>query len=258
MRLFANNGFNRLATSSAIAASVSSGPAVISVRLTSPFPGTTFIRPSAIDVQAEASVTSGALTKVDFYAGTTVIGTATALPYAVSWPTPADGDYLVTAVATDGLGASNVSTASYVGISNFGTGVGYLGTPVAAPSSTGIYGPGQPVTLSAAAGATIRFTTDGTEPTATSSVYTSAITLTHDMLIQAQAFQAGWEPSGVVFANYHIDLAPPSIYSILSPLPNGNGWNATNPVTVSFVCSDPAGVQACPTPIAVAQEGVTR
>lgn len=65
--------------------------------------------------------------------------------------------------------------------------------PVLAPSfslAAGTYYSGQTLTLSCGTdGATIRYTTDGTDPTSSSTAYSSPITLNHTITIKAQAFK---------------------------------------------------------------------
>jgi uncharacterized protein (TIGR03118 family) len=60
------------------------------------------------------------VTKVDFFANTTLIGTATTSPYSVSWNTTtvADGQVSVTATATDADGNVGTSAASTVTVAN--------------------------------------------------------------------------------------------------------------------------------------------
>jgi RHS repeat-associated protein len=95
----------------------SSAPAVITVNtpplvsITSPAEGAVFTAPATITVTANASDPEGALTKVDFYQGTTLIGTATTFPYSVTWAGVLSGAYQLTAVATDGAGATTTSAA---------------------------------------------------------------------------------------------------------------------------------------------------
>ena len=54
------------------------------------------------------------MTKVDFYNGTTLLGTDTTNPYSFSWTNVPAGSYALTAKATDNLGA--VTTSSVVNI----------------------------------------------------------------------------------------------------------------------------------------------
>ncbi|HKS29833.1 MAG TPA: S8 family serine peptidase [Pyrinomonadaceae bacterium] len=82
-----------------------------SVRLTAPASGATFTAPATIALSADASDTDGSISKVQFYAGTQLIGTATTSPYSVNWSSVPAGDYSLTSVATDNLGATATSAA---------------------------------------------------------------------------------------------------------------------------------------------------
>ena len=57
-------------------------------------------------------------------------------------------------------------------------------------------------------GATIYYTTDGSDPTTSSSVYSAAITVNSDMTIKAIAVKEGLTNSEIVSAEYVIDLTP--------------------------------------------------
>ena len=82
-----------------------------SVSLTSPTSGANFTAPASVTVTASASDSDGTIAKVDFYAGSTRIGSATGAPYSVTWSNVGAGSYSLTAVATDNLGASTTSAA---------------------------------------------------------------------------------------------------------------------------------------------------
>ncbi len=83
------------------------------VSLQSPSNGGTYTAPASIALSAAASDTDG-IAKVEFFAGTQLIGSATVAPYTVTWSNVAAGSYNITARATDTLGG--VSTSSAVGI----------------------------------------------------------------------------------------------------------------------------------------------
>jgi hypothetical protein len=54
-----------------------------------------------------------------------------------------------------------------------------------------------------------------------------------------------------------IDRTAPSGVGKVHPQPNAAGWNNRSPVTVKFRCDDsPSGVESCPLPVTVADEGV--
>jgi len=66
------------------------------------------------------------------------------------------------------------------------------------------------VTVSCATeGATIRYTLDGSEPTAGSTPYEAPLTITQSTLLGVRAFKDGCIPSVAVYALYDIDLTPP-------------------------------------------------
>jgi hypothetical protein len=87
------------------------------VTLTSPANGTTYTAPATVAMSATAADADGTVAKVDFFAGTTLVGTATASPYNFTWSNVAAGTYSLTAVATDNDGATRTSAASSITVS---------------------------------------------------------------------------------------------------------------------------------------------
>jgi cytochrome c peroxidase len=79
------------------------------VNLTAPANGATFTQGTAINLTADATDNSGTVSKVEFYAGTTLLNTDTAAPFAFSWTNAAAGSYALTAKAYDSLNASATS-----------------------------------------------------------------------------------------------------------------------------------------------------
>jgi hypothetical protein len=84
------------------------------VSLTSPTAGQTYTAPATVAIAANAADADGTVSKVDFYQGTTLLGTDTSSPYSYSWQNVAAGNYSITAKATDNGGAT--TTSSPVGI----------------------------------------------------------------------------------------------------------------------------------------------
>jgi hypothetical protein len=84
------------------------------VSLLAPASGTVYTAPATIAVSAAASDSDGTVTQVLFYAGTTLIGSDTTSPYAITWSNVAPGTYWLTAVARDNAGVSTTSAARYV------------------------------------------------------------------------------------------------------------------------------------------------
>src|SRR5262249_38297512 len=151
---------------------------------------------------------------VSFYASSSLVGTATNSPYQVTWSNPPGGSYLLTAAATDNVG--HVTTSPPVSVSVL---AGTLDPPTASPAS-GIVGPSQTVSLSAAAGTTIHYTLDGSTPSASSPTYAAPLSFTQPTTVKAQAYETYWSPSTVMTITYQIDSTPPTITTTKSPTPN--------------------------------------
>jgi hypothetical protein len=82
------------------------------VTLTAPANNTTIEVNTPITVSAIANDADGTVSKVDFYAGSTLIGTDDTSPYSISWTPTTAGTYAITAQATDNEGASTPSDAA--------------------------------------------------------------------------------------------------------------------------------------------------
>jgi regulation of enolase protein 1 (concanavalin A-like superfamily) len=82
-----------------------------SVAITSPTGGSTFTAGTNVTVTAAAADSDGTLSRVDFFVGTTQIGSDTTGPYSVTWSSVAAGTYTLTAKAVDSDGASTTSAA---------------------------------------------------------------------------------------------------------------------------------------------------
>lgn len=87
------------------------------VILTSPVSGAVFTAPAVVALTATATDADGTIARVDFYNGTTLLGTDTTAPYAFDWSSVAAGSYSVTAVARDNAGATTVSGSVSVTVS---------------------------------------------------------------------------------------------------------------------------------------------
>ncbi len=80
------------------------------VAIVSPGDGDTFDSPASITIYATASDPDGTISKVEFYNGATLLGTAFSSPYNYNWTIVPIGSYKLTAKAYDNSG--NVSTSS--------------------------------------------------------------------------------------------------------------------------------------------------
>ena len=103
-----------------------------------------------------------------------------------------------------------------------------VATPAFSPAG-GTYAGTQSVSLSCdTAGATIRYTINGSEPTQDSAVFTGSITVSETTTIKAKAFQAGMVASSVASATYTIHATPadPDNGRFGDPAANGTVYNA--------------------------------
>jgi len=82
------------------------------VSVVSPANNAAVVVPKTITLAATASDIDGTIERVEFYNGTTLLGTATAAPYQLSWNVTAPGDYSLTARAYDNRGTSTTSVPS--------------------------------------------------------------------------------------------------------------------------------------------------
>ena len=91
--------------------------AIPTVSITSPAAGAAFAAPATISLAANATVTIGTVTNVEYFAGATSLGHATASPFNVTGSIPAIGAYALTAVAT-ATGGSSTSAVVNITVAN--------------------------------------------------------------------------------------------------------------------------------------------
>lgn len=85
------------------------------VAITNPVEGATFLSGTTIPVSADASDSDGTISKVEFYQGVVKLGEDNTAPYNYSWANVPAGNYALTAMAYDNLGAS--ATSAIINIS---------------------------------------------------------------------------------------------------------------------------------------------
>jgi len=102
------------------ASSVEANPPPV-VNLTAPTEGSVVLPGTPITIAATATDLAvgnlpGRVTKVEFFDGSTPLGEDTSAPYEFSWVNAASGAHVITAKATDGEGASTISSAVNVNV----------------------------------------------------------------------------------------------------------------------------------------------
>jgi hypothetical protein len=86
--------------------------------VTNPAAAANFDNPASIEIQATATVSGSTISKVDFYANGELLGSDKTKPYNFTWTGFKNGDYLLTAVATDAIGSITSSAVTNILISN--------------------------------------------------------------------------------------------------------------------------------------------
>jgi alpha-tubulin suppressor-like RCC1 family protein len=97
------------------------------------------------------------------------------------------------------------ATASATYAFNYGT----LSAPVISPTG-GSFTTSAEVTMTAAAGSTIRYTLDGTDPNGASAVYTAPLVVDTSRAVKARAFRVDYTTSAAVTAAFTIAVAAPT------------------------------------------------
>jgi len=137
-----------------------------------------------------------------------------------SAPVNVNGSMTLKAIASAaGFSDSTVSSAGYQ-------------LPAAAPVCSpagGTYTGTQTVTISTTTPlASIRYTTDGSNPSSTfGTVYSTPVSVDGSLTLKAIAYEAGWSDSPVIIATYKLPVAAPSF------TPIGGTYSGTQTVTIS-------------------------
>lgn len=93
-----------------------SGNVAPAVSITSPADGTLFNSGDDILIIADANDPDGTITKVEFFEGLNLLGEDTTEPYSYTWASVPEGQYALTAVATDSNDVSRTSAAVTVNV----------------------------------------------------------------------------------------------------------------------------------------------
>ena len=88
------------------------------ISLISPATNSTIATGTSIALSASAGDVDGSITKVDFYANSSLIGTINGAPFTFNWTPSVNGSYQVSAIATDNGGLTTTSAAITVNVDN--------------------------------------------------------------------------------------------------------------------------------------------
>jgi hypothetical protein len=209
------------------------------------------------------SISSGSSGATIYYTTNGTTPTASATVYSSPIAMNASGTLEAIAVAS-GYSFSAVGAATY-------SIAPILPAPVLSPAP-GTYATAQTVTIGdATTGTTIHYTTDGTTPTSSSDIYSSAITVSASETVQAMASETGYNNSPVAGGTYTIAAQlpaptfslPAGTYSASQSVAISDATagtiiyyttNGSTPTTSSTVYSGPITVSATETLEAIAVE----
>jgi peptidoglycan/xylan/chitin deacetylase (PgdA/CDA1 family)/archaellum component FlaF (FlaF/FlaG flagellin family) len=241
-RAFDNAG-NAEAVKSQLIQIDTQAPAAI---LTAPADGATVN--GTVTLSASASDNVG-VDRVEFLVDGQLVGSDTSAPYSVAWDSAsvADGAPTIAARAVDPAGNATNSSAVTVTVGNGGptdttpptTTIGCNG----ATCATGYYNASVSVTLSATdSGGSglkeIRYTTDGSDPTATSgTVYSGPFSVTSTSTVKYRAFDNAGNAEAVKSQLIRIDALAPTV-TITAP---ANGATVSGNVKITATASDTGG-----------------
>ena len=185
------------------------------VTITSPAAGATFTAGANITITASAADSDGTVTKVDFYSGTTLMGSATS-GFTFTWNSVPAGSYALTAKATDNGGLSTTSNAVNI----------IVNPPVNVPPTVSITSP--------AFGATF---------TAGSNITITASAVDSDGTVAKVDFYAGTSLLGSAASGFTFtwNSVPVGSYA-LTAIATDNGGLSTTSSTVNITVNPPVNV----------------
>jgi glucuronoarabinoxylan endo-1,4-beta-xylanase len=77
------------------------------VTITAPANNANLCSGTAVVITASATISSGSISKIEFYDGTALLGTATTSPYSYNWTNPSVGTHTIAVIATSAAGVAS-------------------------------------------------------------------------------------------------------------------------------------------------------
>jgi hypothetical protein len=187
------------------------------VNITNPAPNAVFTAPANVTIEATASDSDGTISKVEFYAETTLLNTDTAAPYSFAWNNVPAATYSLTAKAYDNNNAVTPSTAITVIVN--------------APPSVSITNPANNAVFTAPASITIDATATDSDGTISKVEFFQGATLLNTDTAAPYSFS--W--TNVAAGTYSLTAKATD---------NNNAVTSSSPVnvTVNPACTAPAGL----------------
>jgi len=180
------------------------------VTISSPASGTAYRAPATVAIQATTSDSDATVTSVQFLLGTTVLSTATSSPFAATASNLAAGNYTLSAVATDSVGAKNTNSVNII---------------VDAPPAVTITSPANGSVLSAPANVTIQATASSAGGTVTNVQFLVGSTVVSNRTAAPFAATAsnlttgGYTLAAIASDNVGVQTTNSVAISVVTPVP---------------------------------------
>lgn len=100
--------------SSNITVSEGTASVIPTVSFTAPANNSTSCVGTPITLTASTSIASGSISKVDFYDGTTLLGTSTTSPYSYIWTNPSAGSHTIGVIATSAVPTASIKVTETI------------------------------------------------------------------------------------------------------------------------------------------------
>ena len=184
------------------------------VSLAAPAADVSYTAPASVTLVADAD-DDGGVSRVDFYAGSTLLGSSWSAPYAYAWRDVVAGSYVVTAVARDSAGLTATSAARTITV-----------TPQPQPPVVSLSTPAP-----------------GTAFTAPAVVDIAAAAMDADGFVSRVEFYAGDVLLGADSASPYVFAwtnVPAGTYEIRAVAHDGDGLTAVSSASVVTVDPEPA------------------
>jgi gliding motility-associated-like protein len=225
---------------------VSNSPPMVS--LTGPANNSIFLTNSSISLTATASDTDGTVAKVEFFNGSNKLGEDVSSPYSFIWTSVPDGNYTISARATDNKGASAISGSRNVivnGAANPPT------VDITSPAPNETFFANSDVTITASASTLVGTITKveffngntklGEDLTSPYSFTWPAVPFgNYSIRARATNSQNATNTSAAVNIILVLITTDPPQVNITSPA-DGSVFTAGSPITISATASEPNG-----------------
>ncbi len=196
-----------------------------------------------LSASASAGSASTTIANVQFFAGSTLIGSDNTAPYTFVWTPQSLGTFILTAVATDNLGASTTSSPRTITVN------GTLSVALTSPAGGSTISVNVPQTLTANASVTngtvvsVQFLANGS-PVGTVSTFPYSTTWTPATpgtysLVAVATDNTGAQSNSVANVVTVASTTPPPVVSLTSSLPTVSSVNARINLSASATPGNP-------------------